>query len=217
MNRLPVPCASSVTVCAVAPTITVTVAAPPPGQPSVTLGSTPKVVTYGGKVTLTGTVSNGQAGESVTLWATACGGAQTKLDTIATTAGGGFNFQVQPLKNTSYQVKWKNATSGTVTASVRPRVRLGKLTPTRFTVRVFASDSFGGKAVIFQRFNAARGVWTNVRSAILRPNTTGVAPTVISSVTLTSRVKARSRVRVTLPQAQVGGCYLFSRSNVVVT
>lgn len=196
----------------------ITVTAAPPGANAVTLGAAPKVVTFGGKVTLTGVVSNQQAGETVTINAVACGGtAQARVGTATTGTGGGYSFQVQPLKNTTYQVKWKNADSAAVAVKVRPRIRLGKVTPTRFTVRVFAADSFAGKYVTFQRFNAVLKRWANVRTALLRANTTGVAPTVISSVTLTSRVKARSRVRVVLPQAQVGGCYAPGVSSAIIT
>lgn len=199
-------------------TVTVTAApTPPPGQSSVTLAAAPTVVTYGGKVTLSGKVSTGAAGESVTIYSTACGSTQQKGDTVTTTTGGAFSLAIQPLKTTSYQVRWKNATSTAVTVKVKPRVRLGRLTPTRFTLRVYASDSFAGRYAVIQRFNAATSTWLKVRTTTLRANATGVAPTVISSVTFTAKVKARTRLRAVLLQSQVGSCYLAANSNAVVS
>ena len=50
---------------------------------------------------------------------------------------------------------------------------------------------------------------------LLKANTTGVAPTVISSAKFRSSLRAKLRVRVVLGQAQVGTCYLAGRSNTI--
>jgi hypothetical protein len=55
-----------------------------------------------------------------------------------------------------------------------------------------------------------------LRRVLLRPNTSGVAPTVVTSATFKSTVKARTRIRVLLPQLQVGPSYLPGLSNVVL-
>jgi hypothetical protein len=54
-----------------------------------------------------------------------------------------------------------------------------------------------------------------VKRVLLQANTTGVAPTVITSATFRSRIRARLRVRVVLGQAQVGSCYAPGRSNTI--
>jgi plastocyanin len=190
------------------------------GQPaggSVNLQVAPQLVVFGAKVTLSGALSNHKSGESLQVLAQTCGATSaTAAGSVTTTTNGAFSFQPQPLKNTVYTVKSKNSTSNAVTVKVRPRLRLAKLAaPRRFSVRVFAGESFAGKYATFQRYSALVGRWLKVRSVLLRPNSTGVAPTVISSATFKSKVKRRLRVRVVLGQAQVGSCYLIGRSNVI--
>lgn len=187
----------------------------PPAAVSVTLAVKPQILVYGGKVTLSGSLANQKLGENVEILAQPCGQASaTKIATAVTTSGGAFTAQVQPLQKTIYTVKVKNATSNAVTVKVRPRIRLGKIAPHRYSVRVFAAASFAGKYGSFQRYSVSLRRWVTVRSVLLRRNTSGVAPTVLSSATFRSRVKARLKVRVVLPQAQVGSCYLAGRSNV---
>lgn len=50
---------------------------------------------------------------------------------------------------------------------------------------------------------------------LLKADTTGVAPTVITSAAFRSGIKAKQRVRVTLGARQVGSCYLAGRSNTI--
>ena len=170
----------------------------------------------GGRVTLAGTLSNQNVGENVEVLATPCGqSAATKVTTVQTTTGGAFTALVQPLKNTAYTVKVKNTTSPTVAVKVRPRLRLRKPAPHRYSLRVFAAQSFAGKYVTFQRYNGTLGRWIKVKRVLLRANATGVAPTVISSVSFRSAIRPRLKVRVVLPQLQVGSCYRPGRSNVI--
>ena len=193
----------------------VTVAAVAGG--TVSLQVAPGVVTFGGRVTLSGTLSTQRSGEQLTVEAQACGESSfTRLTSVTTTTGGAFSVAVQPLKNTTYQVRYKNQTSSPVSARVRPRLTLGKIAPQRFTVTVRASDSLAGKVVSVQRWNAATLRWVAVRSAILRANSSGVAPTVVSSVTFTLKVKARTKLRVVIGAAQAGSCYAPSSSNAVL-
>jgi plastocyanin len=184
--------------------------------PLVSLAVTPKVVVYGRKVSLSGALATQQAGESLQLLAQPCGeAAPTPLATVTTTTGGAFSYQAQPLKNTVYTVKFKNFTSSTATVKVRPRLRVGKIAPHRYSLRVFAAQSFAGKYATFQRYRPALGRWVKVKRVLLRANTTGVTPTVITSAKFRSRVRAGLRVRVVLGQTQVGACYLAGRSNTI--
>lgn len=195
-------------------TVTVTGAAPA----SLTLSAKPTAVVYGAKVTLTGVLSNQKVGENVDVLGTPCGQtAAAKVTTVQTTTGGAYSAVVLPLKNTVYTVKVKNDASPAVTVKVAPRLRLGKVAAHRYTLRVFAAQSFAGKYGTFQRYNATLARWVNVKRMLLRPNATGVAPTVISSVTFGSTIPARLKVRVLLPQLQVGSCYLAGRSNLILS
>jgi len=184
--------------------------------PALSLAVAPKVVVYGGKVTLSGTLANKQVGQSLQVHAQQCGQpASTRIANVTTTTGGAFSYQPQPLKNTVYTVKFKNATSNTVTVKVDPRLRLGKVAPHRYSLRVFAAESFAGKYATFQRYRVAIRRWVTVKRVLLGANATGVAPTVITSAKFRSSIKAGLRVRAVLGQAQVGTCYLAGRSNTI--
>ncbi len=196
---------------------TVTVTGQVPAE-TLTLSAKVQALVYGGQVALTGTLSNQKVGENVDVLATACGQtAATKLTTVQTTTGGAYIAVVKPLKNTVYTVKAKNTSSPAVTVKVRPRLRLGKVAPHRYSLRVFAARSFAGKYGTLQRYNATLGRWVTVKRVLLRANSTGIAPTVISSVSFRSTIPARLKVRVILPQLQVGSCYLLGRSNVILS
>lgn len=194
-------------------TVTVTSAAE-----TLTLGATPQIVVYGGKTTLSGALSTQQVGQNVDVLGTACGQtAASKATTVATTTGGAFSALVQPLNTTAYTAMLRSTSSQAVSVKVRPRLRLGKVAVKRYSLRVSAAQSFAGKYATFQRYNAALRRWVNVKRVLLRANSTGVAPTVITSVTFRSSVPARRRVQVILPQLQVGSCYLAGRSNVILS
>ncbi len=197
-------------------TVTVGSAPNPPAADMLTLAAKPQLVIYGGQVTLSGTLSNQKVGENVDVLAKPCGQtAQAKVTTVQTTTGGAFAAVVRPLKNTLYTVKAKNTTSNAVSAKVRPKLRLRKLAPRRYSLRVFAAQSFAGKYGTFQRFNGTLGRWVKVKRVLLRANSTGVAPTVISSVSFRSTIRPLVKIRVILPQLQVGSCYRPGRSNVI--
>jgi plastocyanin len=185
---------------------------------TLTLGATPQILIYGGKTTLSGALSTQQVGQSVDLLGTACGQtAASKATTVATTTGGAFSALVQPLNTTAYTAMLRSTSSQAVSVKVRPRLRLGRVAVRRYSLRVSASQSFAGKYATFQRYNAVLRRWVNVKRVLLRADSTGVAPTVISSVTFRSSVPARRRVRAILPQLQVGSCYLAGRSNVILS
>jgi plastocyanin len=175
------------------------------------------LVTYGGAVNVSGSLADQKSGETVTVESKPCGStAYARVATATTTSGGAYTTTVKPLKNTSYQSRNRNQTSSQLTVRVRPAISLGKVAPRRYTVRVRAADSFAGKAVSVQRFNAATGRWVLVRYTTLRANSTGIAPTVISSVTFTAKLKARTRVRIAMGSGTAGSCYAASLSNVVL-
>ena len=196
---------------------TITVTGQVPAE-TLTLAAKPQVVVYGGRITLAGTLSNQKVGENADVLATACGQtAATKIVTVQTTTGGAYTAVVQALKNTVYTVKVKNTTSPAVTVKVQPRLRLTKLAAHRYSLRVFAPRTFAGKYGTLQRYNTTLARWVNVKRVLLRPNSTGVAPTVISTASFRSTVPSRLKIRVVLPQLQVGSCYTAGRSNTILS
>ena len=184
--------------------------------PGVTLSATSPLVVLGRTTTLSGTGSTRQVNERVTLLAQPCGSSSFQpLSTTLTGTAGTWAVATPPLLNTSYQARFRGATSATVTVGVRPRVTLSKLRARRYRVRVRAAQSFAGKVAVFQRYRASVRRWVRVRAVRLGDAGTGIGPTVISGADFASRLPARVRVRVVLPQRQVGACYLPGRSNVI--
>jgi plastocyanin len=197
---------------------TVTVTGPAPPADTLTLVVKPLVVGYGGKVALSGVLSNQKVGENLDILAQACGQtAATKVTTVQTATGGTFVGVVTPRQNTVFTVKVKNTSSNAVSEKVRPRLRLGKIAPHRYSLRVFAAQSFAGKYATLQRYSGTHHRWVSIKRVRVRANSAGVAPTVISSVTFRSSIRARLKIRVVLPQLQVGTCYVAGRSNVILS
>jgi plastocyanin len=181
---------------------------------SVSVAVSPALVTFGSSVTLTGSVSSKAANEKVAIEGQACGENAARVVTnVTTTSGGAYSAGVQPLKNTSYTVRWKSSASPAVAVRVRPAVALGKLAAHRYAVRVRAGDSLAGKAVVLQRYDRSRSSWLRVKTALLAAGPSAAAPTVISSVTVSARVRARTQLRAVLPAAQAAPCYAAGTSN----
>ncbi|MDP9255715.1 MAG: hypothetical protein M3Q31_04055, partial [Actinomycetota bacterium] len=190
---------------------TVTVTAP---AETLTLSATPQTVSYAGEVTLSGTLSSQKIGENVEVIATQCGtSGASKATTVQTTTGGAFSASLRPAKNTDYTVKVKSTSSQVVSVKVRPRLRLGRVAPHRYSLRLFAAQSFAGKYAVFQRFNGSLARWVFIKRVLLRKDSTNILPTVISSRAFRSTVRSRLKVRMILPQSQAGSCYLSASSN----
>jgi plastocyanin len=187
------------------------------GQPlTASFAAAPKTVVYGRKTTLTGALVSQQAGQSLDVLAQVCGASTpTKVATVTTTTGGAFSYPALPLKATTYTVKSKNLTSSGAAVKVLPRLHLRKIARHRYLLTVSAAESFAGKYATFQRYRAATKRWRRVKRVLLRANTAGVAPTVISSAKFRSSIRSRVRVRVIVGQKQVGSCYLAGRSNTI--
>jgi plastocyanin len=181
----------------------------------ISIAAKPGIVTYGRATTLSGVVSSHQAGEKVTVFGRTCGQTFTRITDVTTTTGGAWTFTVKPLNHTAYRAQWKSFTSADVTVRVRPRLTLARLAPHRFRARVFAAQSFAGKAVAFQRWNATRKVWVRVRWVTLVDTGTGIDPTVISGRSFRSKIATGRRVRLTMGPVVAGSCYLPNRSNVI--
>ena len=185
-------------------------------SPTSNLGVTPTTAVFGRKVTLAGTLADKQSGESLQVMGLQCGTTTASaLATIKSTTGGAFTYEAQPLRETAYSVRAKNADSSAATVKVMPRLQLGKVGRHRYVLHVSAAESFAGKYATFQRYRPATKRWVKVKLVLLKANTTGVAPTVVTAATFRSGIQAKVRVRVTLGAKQVGSCYLAGRSNTI--
>jgi plastocyanin len=179
------------------------------------LAVTPKAVIYGGKSTLSGKLASGQSGQQIRVQALACGETKSKnVATVTTTTGGAFSYQAQPSKKTAYTLSNKGLTASAAVA-VAPSLHLSKVKRHHYQLQVTAAQSFAGKVATFQRYRPKLKSWVRVKRVVLKASTAGKAPTVITSATFRSHIKARLRVRASLGPKQVGSCYLAGRSNTI--
>jgi plastocyanin len=193
-------------------TITVTGTTAPD---TLTLTATPLIVVFGAHATLAGKLSTLQAAQSIDVFEQRCGSsANSKSTTVSTATGGLYTASVAPAMTTTYSARFKTTTSPNALVKVRPRVRLAKVAPHKYAIRVTAAQRFVGKYAGFQRFNAATSRWVSVKVVALK-TVTGTASALTTSVTFRSTVKPLLRVRAVLSQAQVGGCYLPGTSNTI--
>ena len=137
-------------------------------NPAVTLGVASPIVIYGQQTTLSGTVNNGQPGETIQVNSQPYGSSVQQVATLTTGAGGSFTYVITPSIYTTYNVKWKTATSQTVTVQVRPKLTLTRSSKWRFYAKVTATPSFSGRSIYFQK-HSQFGQWVTVSKLKLGP------------------------------------------------
>jgi plastocyanin len=174
-----------------------------------------KVVVYGGKTTVAGTLASAQSGQSVQIQGTECGTTtSTLLATVTSTTGGKFSYAAAPLKKTAYTAKLKGSASAAATAGVQPKLQLKKISRHHYSVQVLAAESFAGKLATFQRYITKTKRWVKVKRVLLNITPPGPAPTIITAAKFRARVNAK-HVRVSLGPKQVGPCYAAGASNSI--
>jgi hypothetical protein len=188
--------------------LVVAVTATAAGPQSVTISlSRPKVV-YGSSVTLSGKVSNSKAGETVKVLSEPYPATSfSDLGSVTTTGGGHWSDVVKPTIRTSYQARWKSATSPTVAVNVRPLITLTlvQLSTGTLSTKVTAARSFAGKFVLVQRL-------TSTGVATLKK----VRLDASSSATFRVRLHhGRNRLRVVMPSSQTAPGYIAGMSKVL--
>jgi plastocyanin len=178
---------------------------------TVSLAASRSLNIFGDAVTLSGTVSSKAAGEQVTVVSQPTGLPATET-IVTTTAGGNWSLTVQPRVKTTYQAQYEGASSSKVSVAIRPRISLQKVGRHQYLVVVLAARSMAGKSVNVTRWVPGRG-WVTFRTAPLqkleRTPTTSVAY-------VTAFVNSGAKLRIFMPQSQVGADYLDGHSNFVV-
>jgi hypothetical protein len=192
---------------------TAVVTAKPPT--TLALDVSASAVTYGGSVTLTGSVANGQSGQSVTITeqrVPSVGGLQTQtVTTVQSSADGSFSVNVHPVIHTLYRASTGQANSNAVSVQVRPKVMLTRIGFHRFMARVVAARSFVGKYGLLQRLRGHH--WTFVRRVFFTRELTVSSPTIVSRATFRTRF-GRAKIRVLVPRSQTAPGYLRAFSNL---
>ncbi len=178
----------------------VNVQGPPP---SVSLGASLPIVTYGTQVTLSGVVSSQKAGEKVALFCQPYPQASfVEMATVLTTAGGGWAFTTTPTILTGYQARFRGFNSQRVTVAVRPKVTL-RYGHGYMSTRVTAGKSFYHRFVYLQR-RSRFGQWIIVRKLKLGPRS--------GRVFTAPKRRGTSIYRIFLTVNQAGLGYLSSHS-----
>jgi plastocyanin len=183
----------------------VKVTGPPP---AVTIGASLPIIVYGQQVTLSGTVSNGNANEKVTIYQQPY--PQTsfaELTTVLTTTNGAWNVVLSPSPKilTQYQAKWNGRASLVVGVQVRPRIRLG-YNHGRFATAVQSATSHAGRSVQAQRLSRF-GQWVTLKRVRLGGKSTAVFRLKLP--------KGKSRIRIAMSVNQAGGGYLAGYSPTI--
>jgi plastocyanin len=184
---------------------TVRVTGPPP---AVTAGVSLPIIVYGQSVTLSGTVSSGNANEQVTIYQQPYPQSSfAQLSTVLTTVNGAWNLVLTPSPKilTQYQAKWNGRTSVTVGVQVRPRIRLSQRNG-RFLTIVQSGASHAGRSVLAQRLSRF-GQWVTVKRVRLGGQS--------SAVFRLKLPKGKSRIRVAMSVNQAGAGYLAGFSPTI--
>jgi plastocyanin len=179
---------------------TVRVVGPPP---SVTIGVTPPIVTWGTSVRLSGQITPAAVGDMVSIFAQPYPQASfVKVADVQTTTNGVYDFTYQPQILTAFKAQWKGKASAVVQIGIAPQLSLVKI-GRWWVTRARAAKSFSSHFVYAQRLNAF-GQWVSLRKVVLNQQSAQRFKLVLP--------RGRSLVRVYMTTNQAGAGYLFSAS-----
>jgi len=181
----------------------VVVKGPPP---SISIGATPPIVTYGSGVTLSGVVSTLQPNETVEVYAQPFGQASFALAaTVLTGTGGVWSYATKPEALTLYKARWGNRESTVATIGVAPSISFRRI-GAWFVVKTVGARKFARRSVAVQRLNSF-GQWVSLRKVTL--NSSGAQR---FKVTLP---KGLNRLRIAMSINQAGAGYLGAYSKTI--
>jgi len=181
----------------------VVVKGPPP---SVSIGASTAIVTYGSGVTLSGVVSTLQPNETVQVYAQPYGQASFALvATVLTGTGGAWSYATKPEALTLYKARWGNRESVVATIGVAPSISLRKI-GSWWVVTTVGARKFARRSVQVQRLNSF-GQWVTLKRIAL--NSSGAQR---SKVTLPNGL---NRLRIAMSVNQAGAGYLGAFSKTI--
>jgi plastocyanin len=174
--------------------------------PAVTLATSLPQITYGTRVTLSGSINVKKAGENVQLTYLPYGqGSEAVLATVLTAADGTYTFNVTPKILTTYRAVWKTASSLPVQTAVAPSISFGRLNG--FVTRIYAGRSFARKQVQLQRLSSF-GQWVTIKRVSLDLNSRARFQAVLPA--------GSNRLRIAMSVNQAGAGYLAAFSREIV-
>jgi plastocyanin len=181
----------------------VVVKGPPP---SVSLGASTPIVTFGGGITLSGVVSSLQPNETVQIYAQPFGQASFALvSTVLTGTGGAWSYATKPEVGTLYKARWGNRESAVATIGVAPSISLRKI-GSWWVVKTVGARKFARRSVQVQRLNAF-GQWVTLKRVAL--NSSGAQRFKVKLP------KGVNRLRIAMSVNQAGAGYLGAFSKTI--
>jgi plastocyanin len=184
---------------------TVRVVGPPP---SVSIGVSAPILTWGNGVRLTGAISPAAVGDTVVLYARPYPlQSFIEIGRVQTTTNGVYDFSHRPEILTTYRATWKGKTTAEVQTAIAPQLSLVKI-GNWFVTRARAAKSFSGRWVYAQRLNSF-GQWVSLRKVTLNRQSAQRFKLELP--------RGRSLIRVYMTTNQAGAGYIFSASqNITV-
>jgi hypothetical protein len=181
--------------------------------PTITITATQREVQGNAAFQVSGGVASGRAGEDVLVEAKECGSYAPfhKISSAQTGNAGSWVTQLNLLGNSQLRASWRGGVSEPITVQVHPWMTLTYRGPGRYFVWIRANDFFGGARAVLER--ASGNKWVAVKKFTLkRQPSLGVAST---SGTVRAKLKRGTLIRVVLPKAQAGRCYLAGFTNAL--
>lgn len=181
--------------------------------PTITIATSQREVQGFASFEVSGGVASGRAGEDVIVEAKECGSYAPfhKIAGAQSGQSGTWVAQVGLLGNAQLRASWRGGASEPIRVQVHPWLTLTYKGPSRYFVWIRANDFFGGAHAVLQRLAGNR--WLMVkRFALQRQQSTGVAST---TATVRAKLRKGTLLRVVLPKAQAGRCYLAGYSNTL--
>jgi plastocyanin len=181
----------------------VVVKGPPP---SVSIGASTPVVTFGDGITLSGVVSTLQPNETVQIYAQPFGQASYALvATVLSGTGGAWSYATKPEVLTFYKARWGNRESAVATIGVAPSISLRKI-GSWWVVKTVGARKFARRSVQIQRFNSF-GQWVTLKRVAL--NSSGAQRFKVKLP------KGVNRLRIAMSVNQAGAGYLGAFSKTI--
>jgi hypothetical protein len=182
---------------------TVIVKGPPP---SVSIGASTPIVTFGNGITLSGVVSSLQPNETVQVYAQPFGQVSFALvATVLSGTGGAWSYATKPEVLTLYKARWGNRESIVATIGVAPSISFRRI-GAWFVVKTVGARKFARRSVQVQRLNSF-GQWVTLKRIVL--NSSGAQRFKVKLP------KGLNRLRIAMSVNQAGAGYLGAFSKTI--
>jgi hypothetical protein len=179
----------------------------------ITIHAYPSIARLYEGVIVSGTIGSAKTGQRVSLESKTCGARSFQpVASLRTTAGGAWGAEMQADTRTVFRANWSGAQSREVVVLARPHLVLGQMSQRLFRAILQLGTNANGKRLLLQRFDIRDRVWRTVRAIVFRSTSSGWP-----QMSFPATVPSGTLLRLTLPRAEAGPCYLAGYSNLLRT